>query len=32
MDEMMGMAPGMIIDLYAWRQEYDDQQHGVQRG
>lgn len=24
-------APGMIEDLYVYRQRYDDQQHGIQR-
>lgn len=23
--------PGMIEDLYVYRQRYDDQQHGIQR-
>lgn len=29
--EMHDMAPGMILDLYAWRRQYDDQQHGIKR-
>lgn len=24
-------APGMIEDLYVYRQRYDDQQHGIKR-
>lgn len=29
--EMRRMPPGQIIDLYFYRQAYDDQQHGIRR-
>jgi hypothetical protein len=28
---MGSMTPGMIVDLYIWRRNYDDQQHGIKR-
>ena len=31
MAEMGALAPGMICDLYIYRQRYDDEQHGVKR-
>ena len=27
----MQMNPGAVIDVYLWRQEYDDEQHGLKR-
>ena len=29
--EVMRTPPGMIMDLYLYRREYDDQQHGITR-
>ena len=29
--EMRDMPPGMIIDQYIWRRQYDDEMHGVKR-
>lgn len=29
--EALGMAPGVLVDVYAQRQHYDDDQHGVRR-
>ena len=31
LDEIMRTPPGMIIDLYLYRREYDDEQHGLVR-
>jgi len=28
---MMRMPPGLVMDLYIYRQRYDDQEHGVKR-
>jgi len=25
------MAPGLICDMYAWKRDYDDAQHGIKR-
>jgi len=25
------MTPGMIVDMYIWRRQYDDEQHGIKR-
>ncbi len=30
-EEMQMMAPGLILDLYVYRRNYDDMEHGVQR-
>jgi len=30
-EEMRNMPPGMIIDLFVWRRQYDDNQHGIRR-
>lgn len=32
LDEIHRMRPGAVMDLYVYRRNYDDQQHGVQRG
>ena len=29
--EALHMAPGLILDLYLYRRNYDDEQHGVKR-
>lgn len=29
--ECESMAPGLILDLYVYRMQYDDMEHGVQR-
>ena len=29
--EMMRMKPGMVLDLFIYRRNYDDQQHGIKR-
>lgn len=31
MSEMGPMTPGLIIDLYLMRLQYDDMQHGIRR-
>ena len=31
MNEMLRMAPGLIMDLYIYRRDYDDAEHGVRR-
>jgi hypothetical protein len=28
---MLDMAPGEILDLFIYRRNYDDNQHGIQR-
>ena len=30
-DEMMKMAPGVILDMYVYRRDYDDMEHGIRR-
>ena len=30
--DMDDMSPGEILDCFMWRRQYDDQQHGIQRG
>lgn len=30
-DQVMRTPPGMVIDLYLYRRDYDDQQHGLTR-
>lgn len=30
-EEMQMMAPGLILDLYVYRRNYDDMEHGVRR-
>ena len=29
--DMGKMPPGLVCDLYIYRQRYDDQQHGIRR-
>lgn len=29
--EALGMPPGMIVDLYIMRRDYDDALHGIER-
>lgn len=29
--EMMIMAPGVIMDMYIYRRDYDDMEHGIRR-
>lgn len=29
--EIMDMPPGLVIDLFIMRREYDDQQHRIER-
>lgn len=29
--EMMRMAPGLIMDLFIYRRNYDDMEHGISR-
>lgn len=29
--ETRSMSPGLLCDLYIYRQHYDDQQHGLKR-
>ena len=31
-DEINRMRPGEVLDLYIYRRNYDDHQHGVMRG
>lgn len=31
MPHIMQMKPGMVIDLYIYRQRYDDEQHSIKR-
>lgn len=31
LDEIMRTPPGMVIDLYLYRRDYDDQQHMLVR-
>ena len=28
---MKRMRPGMVLDLYIYRQQYDDEQHSIRR-
>jgi hypothetical protein len=28
---MWNMAPGLIMDLYVYRRDYDDMEHGIRR-
>ena len=30
-DQTMRTPPGMVLDLYLYRRDYDDQQHGLVR-
>lgn len=30
-DEMQNMRPGMVLDLFIYRRNYDDQMHGIRR-
>lgn len=30
--EVRRAQPGAVIDLYIYRQRYDDEQHGIKRG
>lgn len=30
-DEIHRMKPGQVMDLYIYRRNYDDQQHGIVR-
>lgn len=30
-DEMMPLSPGMVCDLYIYRLQYDDVEHGIKR-
>ena len=30
-NEMMRMGPGVILDLFIYRRNYDDAQHGIRR-
>ena len=31
MAETLSAAPGLVIDLFCTRRDYDDQQHGIKR-
>lgn len=31
-NQIQGMRPGMVLDLYVYRQRYDDEQHQLRRG
>lgn len=31
-DTITRMRPGMVLDLYVYRQRYDDEQHQLRRG
>lgn len=31
-DAAWASCPGKLLDIYLWRQEYDDQLHGITRG
>ena len=31
LDEMWNMAPGLILDLFIYRRNYDDGEHGIRR-
>lgn len=31
LDEIMHTPPGMVIDLFLYRRDYDDQLHGLTR-
>ena len=30
-DDMWNMAPGLILDLFVYRMNYDDMEHGICR-
>lgn len=30
--EMQELPPGILLDEYVYRRQYDDQQHGIRRG
>lgn len=30
--EIRREKPGLVMDLFVYRQRYDDQQHGIRRG
>ena len=30
--EALRTAPGLVLDLFLYRQAYDDEQHGIRRG
>ena len=30
-EEMQNMAPGVILDLYVYRRNYDDMEHRIRR-
>ena len=30
--EMQRLTPGFVLDCYIYRMNYDDSQHGIQRG
>lgn len=32
LDEVNRMRPGAVLDLFVYRRNYDDQQHGIKRG
>jgi hypothetical protein len=32
LDEINQMRPGAVLDLFVYRRNYDDQQHGIKRG
>lgn len=32
LDEINRMRPGEVLDLFIYRRNYDDQQHGIKRG
>lgn len=32
LDEINRMRPGAVLDLFVYRRNYDDQQHGIKRG
>ena len=32
MQEVMRATPGFVMDMYLYRQDYDDVMHGIRRG
>ena len=32
LEEIHRMRPGAVMDLFVYRRNYDDQQHGITRG
>ena len=30
--EMRRLSPGFILDVYCYKRDYDDEQHGITRG